>query len=143
LRKDFIYEPYQIYETRAYGADCLLLIVAILKPEELATLLELSYDLGMGCLVEVHTETELEVALKSNVGIIGINNRNLTTFEVDLKTTERLRTLIPDDKIVVSESGIKSYDDMEKMKRWGVDAVLIGESLVSAPDIKARMRELI
>ena len=143
LRKDFIGDPYQIYQSRAYGADSLLLIVAILTPGRLEELLGLSRELGMSCLVEVHNEAELEIALKSGARIIGINNRDLNTFTVDLATTRRLRPLIPPDRIVVSESGIKDSSDMEKLKSWGVDAVLIGESLMSAPDIAAKMKELL
>ncbi len=142
LRKDFIIDPYQIYQSRAYGADSLLLIAAILKPEELTSLLKLSHGLGMNCLVEVHNEAEVGVAMKSNAGIIGINNRDLTTFRVDLTTTGRLRPLIPAGRIVVSESGIKDRNDVEMLKEWGVNAVLIGEALMSAPDIAARMKEL-
>lgn len=142
LRKDFITDPYQVYESRAYGADSLLLIVAILSPRKLEELLELSHELGMSCLVEVHNEIELEIALRSKAKIIGINNRDLKTFTVDITTTERLRPLIPKDKIVVSESGIKNRRDTEKLRQWGVDAVLIGESLMSAPDITARIKEL-
>jgi indole-3-glycerol phosphate synthase len=143
LRKDFIYEPYQVYESRAHGADGLLLIAAILTPEKLGELLNLSHELNMHCLVEVHNETELEVALNSSARIIGINNRDLTTFDVDLATTGRLRPLIPKDRIVVSESGIKDRNDMEKLKKWGVDAVLIGEALMSAPDIAKKMGGLL
>ncbi len=143
LRKDFICDPYQVYESRAYGADSLLLIVAILKPEKLEELLILSHELGMSALVEVHNRAELEIALKSGARIIGINNRDLKTFSVDLTTTQRLRPLIPRDRRVVSESGIKDRSDMEKLKKWGVDAVLIGESLMSAPDIAAKMKELL
>jgi indole-3-glycerol phosphate synthase len=95
LRKDFLSDPYEIYESRVYGADALLLIVAILSPSKLKELLLLSHELGMKCLVEVHNEKEIETALEINAGIIGINNRDLTTFEVDVKTTERLRHLIP------------------------------------------------
>jgi indole-3-glycerol phosphate synthase len=143
LRKDFIFDPYQVYESRAYSADSLLLIVAILTPERLDELIKLSHELGMGCLVEVHNEAELEAALRSGAKIIGINNRDLNTFNVDLATTGRLKLLIPPDRIVVSESGIKNRSDMEKMQKWGVDAVLIGEVLMSAPDIAARMKELL
>lgn len=142
LRKDFIIDPYQIYQSRAYGADGLLLIAAILKPQELTFLLKLSHELGMSCLVEVHNEAEVEVALKSNAGVIGINNRDLTTFKVDLATTQRLRPLIPSDRIVVSESGIKDRKDIEMLKNWGVNAVLIGEAFMSAPDIAAKIKEL-
>jgi indole-3-glycerol phosphate synthase len=143
LRKDFIVDPYQVYESRAYGADSLLLIVAILKPETLQELLQLSHELGMSCLVEVHSEAEVEISLKSQANIIGINNRDLKTFSLDIATTERLRPLIPLDRIVVSESGIKERTDIDKLRRLGIDAVLIGESLMSAPDIAARMRELL
>ena len=143
LRKDFLCDSYQVYESRAYGADGLLLIVAILTLEKLRELLRVSHELGMSCLVEVHNEAEVEIALKCGAGIIGINNRDLKTFTVDLATTERLRPLIPPDRIVVSESGIKDHSDMEKLRQWGVNAVLIGESLMSAPDIAAKMKELL
>jgi len=142
LRKDFIHDSYQVYESRAYGADSLLLIVAILTPVKLVELIALSHELGMSCLVEVHNKAELEIALRGGAGIIGINNRNLKTFTVDAAITERLRNLIPQNRIVVSESGIKNRSDMEKMKEWGVDAVLVGEALMSAPDIAAKMKEL-
>jgi len=143
LRKDFIFDPYQVYESRAYGADALLLIVAILSPERLKELLALSRELGMSCLVEVHNEAELEIALDSGVMIIGINNRDLTTFEVDISVTERLRPLIPPGRIVVSESGIANRSGMERLKSLGVDAVLVGEALMTAPNIAARMKELL
>lgn len=142
LRKDFIFDPYQVYEARAYGADSLLLIIAILTPDKLKNLLALSRQLGMECLVEVHDETDLEIALKSDAQVIGINNRDLKTFKTDLTTTERLRPLIPEDRIVVSESGIKSRDDLAKLRQWRVNAVLIGESLVASSDIAAKMKEL-
>ena len=143
LRKDFLCDPYQVYESRAYGADSLLLIVAILTPEKLEELFGLSHELGMSCLVEVHNKAELEIALNSGAKVIGINNRDLSTFDVDLTTTKRLRPLIPQDRIVVSESGIKNRSDIEKLRRLGVDAVLIGESLLSASDITAKMKELL
>ncbi len=142
LRKDFLWDSYQVYEARAYGADSLLLIVAILSLEKLEELLLLSHQLGMGCLVEVHNEAELETALKSGAGLIGINNRDLKTFTVDLTVTQRLRPLIPPSRIVVSESGITDRSDLEKLNNWGVNAVIIGESLISAPDIAAKMKEL-
>jgi len=143
LRKDFIIDSYQVYEAKACGADSLLLITAILTAGELKELLDLSHELGMQCLVEVHNETEVEIAVKSRAGIIGINNRDLSNFEVDLATTGRLKSLIPEDRVVVSESGIKDRDDIEQLKRWGVNAVLIGESLMSADDIAGKMRELL
>jgi indole-3-glycerol phosphate synthase len=143
LRKDFIFDPYQVYESLAYGADSLLLIAAILTPEMLVALCALSHELGLSCLIEVHNESDLETALESGAGIIGINNRDLNTFTVDLATTERLRPLIPADRIVISESGIGKRNDIDNLKRLGVDAVLIGEALIAAPDIAARMRELL
>jgi indole-3-glycerol phosphate synthase len=143
LRKDFIVDPYQVYESRAYGADSLLLIVAILIPDKLEELLGLSHQLGLSCLVEVHNESELEIALRSQTRIVGINNRDLRNFTVDISTTQRLRPLIPADRIVVSESGIKDHSDIEKLRECGVDAVLIGESLMSAPDIAVKIKELL
>lgn len=142
LRKDFIFDPYQVYEARAYGADALLLIVAILTATNLQELLSLSRRLGMECLVEVHDKAELEIALQSGAKIIGINNRDLRTFKTDINVTSRLKQLIPADKIVVSESGIQTREDIKLMKRLGVNAVLIGEALMSAPDIKRKIREL-
>lgn len=143
LRKDFILKPYQVFESRALGADGLLLIVAILDDSELEDLLSLTHDLGMQCLVEVHNESELERALKQNAKIIGINNRNLNTMAVDLNVTRRLRPLIPSDRLVVSESGIKGREDLQKLKEWGVNAVLVGEALVTANDVAAKLKELL
>jgi indole-3-glycerol phosphate synthase len=143
LRKDFLFDPYHIYESRAYGADALLLIVAILPPVQLKELLFLSHQFGMKCLVEVHDEAELAVALKTEARIIGINNRNLDTLEVNLNTTKRLRAFIPPDRIVVSESGIRDREDIVMLRHLRIDAVLIGEALMSAPDIAAKMRELL
>jgi indole-3-glycerol phosphate synthase len=143
LRKDFIFDPYQVYESRAYGADALLLVAAILGQGQLKELVSLSHSLGLGCLVEVHNEDEVEKAILSEGGIIGINNRDLNTFVVDINTTRRLRPLIPREKIVVSESGIKSRNDIEKLRKWGVDAVLVGEALVTAGDVRDKMKELL
>jgi indole-3-glycerol phosphate synthase len=143
LRKDFILDPYQIYQSRAYGADSLLLIVAILEPSKLKELLSLSHQLGMRCLLEVHREDELEVAIRSGAEIIGINNRDLNTFKVDLGTTKRLRPLIPSDRIVVSESGIRNRHDMQKIRGWRVNAVLIGEALISSFDTAKKMSEFL
>jgi indole-3-glycerol phosphate synthase len=142
LRKDFIFDAYQVYESVASGADALLLIAAILSPEQLASLLELSHSLGMSCLVEVHDEREMDKALQSGASIIGINNRDLNTFKTDIETTRRLRPLVPGGKIVVSESGISHGDDVIKLKAWGVDAILVGEALVTASDIPSRIKEL-
>jgi len=144
LRKDFIFDSYQIYESAAYGADALLLIVAILGQEQLSQLLSLSHSLGLRCLVEVHNEAEVDRALVGGgAEVIGINNRDLRTFEVDINTTRRLRLLLPRGQIVVSESGISSRQDVKKLKGWGINAVLIGEALVTAGDIPAKMKELI
>ena len=142
LRKDFIIDTYQVYESRACGADALLLIVAILSQEQLEEFLSLSHSLGLTCLVEVHSEGEVERALLSGAEIIGINNRDLNTFTTDINTTRRLRPLIPPGRVVVSESGIKSRSDVEQLKDWGVNAVLVGEALVTSGDILSKMREL-
>jgi len=143
LRKDFIFDLYQVYESRAYGADALLLITAILSQEQLKELVSLSHSLGLRCLVEVHNEGEVERAVLSEAEIIGINNRDLNTFSIDIDMTRRLRPLIPQERIVVSESGIKNKRDIEKLGKWGVDAVLVGEALVTAGDILAKMKELL
>ena len=143
LRKDFIFDPYQVYESCAYGADALLLIAAILEQGQLEELLSLSHELGLRCLVETHNQKEVERAVKSQAQIIGINNRDLTTFAIDVDTTRQLLPLIPQGRIVVSESGITSRSDVEKLKGWGVNAVLVGEALVTADDIVAKVRELI
>jgi len=142
LRKDFIFDPYQVYESRAYGADALLLIVAILSQEQLKKLLSIGHSLGLKCLVEVHNEADVERALLSGAEIIGINNRDLNTFTVDINTTGRLRPLIPRQKIVVAESGVRSRKDVEKLMDWRVNAVLIGEALVTANNILTKMKEL-
>ncbi len=143
LRKDFLFDAYHLFEARVYGADAALLIVAILNPGLLAELLALARTLGLECLVEVHDERELERALAAEAQIIGINNRDLRTFEVDLALTERLRPLIPADRVVVAESGVHSRADAERLRALGVDAVLIGEALVTAEDVAARIRELL
>jgi indole-3-glycerol phosphate synthase len=143
LRKDFIFDPYQVYESRAYGADALLLIATILSQGQLEELMSLSHSLRLGCLVEVHNGDEVERAVLSEAEIIGINNRDLNTFTVDINTTRRLRPLVPKEKIVVSESGIRSRKDVEKLRKWGVDAVLVGEALVTASDVRTKMKELI
>ena len=143
LRKDFIFDPYQIYESRACGADALLLIVAILDDDKLVQLINLSYTLGMKCLVEVHDEIELRHAVASGCRIIGINNRDLQTFKVSLSTTERLRPFVPDDCIVVSESGIKRRADVDKLRGWKVNAMLVGEVLSAADDTAKKIKELL
>jgi indole-3-glycerol phosphate synthase len=143
LRKDFIFDPYQVYESRAYGADALLLITAVLSQGQLDEMIALSHRLGLGCLVEVHNEKEVERAVLSGAEIIGINNRDLNSLAVDINTTRRLRPLVPGEKIVVSESGIKSRKDMERLERWRVDAVLVGEALVTAGDTPSKMKGLL
>lgn len=142
LRKDFIFDPYQVYETRAMGADGLLLIVAVLPPELLQRLLETAQSLWLQCLVEVHTEAELQTAVDAGAEIIGINNRDLHTFATDLAVTERLASQVPRGKVVVSESGIFTRDDLRRLHRVRVNAALVGEALVTAPDTAAKVREL-
>jgi indole-3-glycerol phosphate synthase len=143
LRKDFLFDAYHLFEARAYGADAVLLIVAILKPKLLAELLALARTLGLECLVEVHGERELERALAADAQIIGINNRDLRTFAVDLAVSECLRPLIPEDRLVVAESGIHTRADVERLRVLGVNAALIGEALVMAEDVGAKIRELL
>ena len=143
LRKDFIFDPYQVWESRAYGADAILLIVAILTDAELASLVEEAHGLQMECLVEVNSEEETERALKVDADLIGINNRDLKTFDVDLATTERLRPLIPRDRVVVALSGVHTRADTERMAAAGVHAVLVGEALVTAKDVREKMREFL
>lgn len=143
LRKDFIFDPYQVYEARAHGADALLLIVAALTPSQVTQLASLTRTLGMECLIEAHNEAEVDVALSSGATVIGINNRDLTTFNVDLSTTEQLRPAIPGDRVVVSESGVKTAADVRRLRAAGVDAILVGEALMSAPDISVKIKELL
>lgn len=142
LRKDFILEPYQIYESRLFGADAVLLIADLLTKDRISEFLQIASSLKMQCLVEVHTEKELKKVLNLDAALIGINNRDLHTLEVDFKTTERLFPLIPKEKIVVVESGIRSYQDVLFLKILGVTAVLIGEAFMEAPDIKKKVAEM-
>ena len=139
LRKDFIIDPLQIYETRAIGADAILLIVHVLE-KKLSEFILLSKEIGLISLVEVHTEEELEIALAADAEIIGINNRNLDTFVTDIKTSRKLRAQIPADKIVVAESGITLRTDMEFLMQANIHAFLIGEALITAPDIGEKLR---
>jgi indole-3-glycerol phosphate synthase len=143
LRKDFLFEPYQIIESRAHQADAVLLIAAILPQTLLKELLDLTHGLRMKALVEVHNREEMETALRCQAGIIGINNRDLKTFKVDITNTKKLCRLIPEGKTVVSESGILNRYDMEQLRKWGVNAVLIGEALMTATNVAAKMRELL
>jgi len=141
LRKDFIFDPYQVYEARAAGADALLLIVAVLSPQQIKDLLDLSTELWMQCLVEVHDEQELTTALDAGAEVIGINNRDLRTFTTDLAVTERLAPLVPRGKIIVSESGISNREHLRQLGSQRVNAVLVGEALVTAQDVGDKVRE--
>ncbi|MBI2847430.1 MAG: indole-3-glycerol phosphate synthase TrpC [Chloroflexi bacterium] len=143
LRKDFVFHPYQVYEARAYRADAVLLIVAMLRDSELRDLLSLSREMGMECLVEVHNKEELSRAVESGAKIIGINNRDLETFDIDITTSQRLAPLVPRGSIIVAESGINTRKDVLALQKFGVDAVLVGEALVTAPDVAAKIKELI
>jgi indole-3-glycerol phosphate synthase len=142
LRKDFIYEPFQIYETRAAGASAILLIVAMLQPGELQSLINLGRNLKLDVLVEVHDETELGEALEAGASIIGVNNRNLKTFDVDIQTSVRLARLIPDDRFFVVESGIHGKADVDLLLGAGADAFLIGEHFLTSADPAAAIRGL-
>ncbi len=143
LRKDFTLDLYHIYQARVAGADAILLIVAALTPVELHRLMEVAESLSLACLVEVHTREELAVALDVNAEIIGINNRDLRTFHTDIETTFRLREEIPEDRIVVSESGIYTSTDVASLRAAGVHAMLVGESLMRSKDIGKQMQQLL
>jgi indole-3-glycerol phosphate synthase len=143
LRKDFIIGAYQIYESRLALADAVLLIVAVLDLDQLEELLALTQDLGMAALVEVHTLEELACVLPLRPSLIGINNRDLRSFQTDIRTTLQLLPLIPDDVVVVSESGINTGSDIARLRDQGVDAFLIGETLMRAPDPGMKLRELL
>lgn len=143
LRKDFIIDPYQIYEARAFGADAILLIVSLLSPDRLLSYLRTAQELGLSALVEVHTEEELHIAIDAGAEIIGINNRNLKSFVVDIDTTLRLLHDFPKNALCVSESGIRTADDIDILRQAGVDAVLIGTAFMKAKDIGAKIKELL
>lgn len=132
LRKDFTIDPYHIYEARCHGADLVLLIVAVLDRGEIEEYLSLAHSLGMNCIVEVHGESELETALLAGSEIIGINNRDLRTFDVSLDTSKRLSAMVPEGKILISESGISSVEDMDGLMACGIDTFLIGETFMRA-----------
>ncbi len=142
LRKDFVIDPYQVYEGRAAGADAILLIVAALSDPQLADLYALTNELGMKALVEAHNEEEMARALRLGAQLIGINNRDLKTFNVDLGTTARLASMVDDDVVLVAESGIFSAADAREMGRLGARAILVGEALMKAPDPVSLIREL-
>ena len=143
LRKDFTVDAYQIYQARLAGADAILLIVGILTLAQLREFIQIAQSLNLASLVEVHTEEELEHALRADAEIIGVNNRNLVTFQTDIATTFRLIKSIPADKLVVSESGIYTREDVESLRQAGVDAILVGESLMRSPDVERKTAELL
>jgi indole-3-glycerol phosphate synthase len=142
LCKDFIVDPIQVLAARAVGADAVLLIAGVLDDGALRALLALATLLSMQALVEVHSEEELDRALRADAGMIGINNRDLSTMKTDRQTTTRLRPLIPAGRVVISESGIESRADVDELRRLRVDAMLVGESLLRAADLDAKVREL-
>lgn len=143
LRKDFIFDEYQVTESRAVGADAILLIAAIVEKDALKGLIDLTYSLGMAALVEVHDEDDMKKAAQAGARIIGINNRDLKTFEVDTKTTERLAPLAPKEAVIVSESGISTHADIVRLKAAGASAFLIGEALMKEENVGAKLKELI
>ncbi len=142
IRKDFVVDEYMIYEAKLLGASAVLLICSILNDEQLRDYMEICSLLGLSALVEAHDEEEVKRALKVGARMIGVNNRNLKDFSVDVENSKKLRKLIPDDVIFVSESGVKTADDIENLREIGADAVLIGETLMKAQDKKAKLSEL-
>lgn len=134
LRKDFMIDPWQILQSRVLGADCILLIAAALEPSQMADLLAVSKEAGLDALIEVHNEEELESALKLDHALIGVNNRNLNTFETTLQTSERLKKLMPSNSLLVTESGIKNVQDVQRMQAAGINAFLVGEAFMREPD---------
>ncbi|MEK7795217.1 MAG: indole-3-glycerol phosphate synthase TrpC [Candidatus Hydrogenedentota bacterium] len=143
LRKEFIVDPYQIYEARAAGADAFLLIVRILSDDQLKEFLDAGEELGMAALVETYDAAEIERALVVGAHIIGINNRNLDTFEVNINTTLELKKRVPGGNVLVSESGIQTREHVRRLEDGGVDAILVGEALVTSNDIAAKVHELL
>lgn len=143
LRKDFLFDPYQVYEARAFGASAILLIVAILTNAQMSELSEVARSLGLDCLIEVHDEHELERALTCGVSVLGINNRDLRTFHTTSTTSERLMRLVPAGVTVVSESGLSNNDQLARLEAQGVRAFLIGETFIAAADPGASLRELL
>ena len=142
LRKDFTVDPYMIYEAKVLGASAVLLICSILSEEQIKSYISICDELGLSALVEAHDENEVQTALHAGARIVGVNNRNLKDFSVDTDNSRRLRELIPRDMLFVSESGVSSAEDISKLREIGVDAVLIGEVLMRAPDKKTKLDEL-
>ncbi len=142
LRKDFIFDEYQIYESRVNKADAILLISAILEKSQAQEYLHIASDLGLSVLFEVHDEDDLQIALDINAKIIGINNRNLKTMQIDLSNALKLNKYIPEDRIVVAESGIRNKDDVIALYKSGIDAILVGTSIMQSKDIKVKIAEL-
>jgi indole-3-glycerol phosphate synthase len=143
LRKDFIIDPYQVAEARAAGADAVLLIVAALHDQDLRDLLAEVHRWGMEALVETHDQGEVERAVAAGARIVGVNHRDLRTFEMDMDLAVDIRPLIPADRLVVAESGIRNADDVRRLRAAGIDAILVGETLMAAPDPAAALRELL